>query len=218
MASRCRSLWTRLLAGFSRHIGCHRCGCLAIWRSTEPKHLARALDAHRADCGCERWSLRGLFRRRVFDQELIIRVITSPDGYDTETKEILTRKLTALYSSGVSILRESSSEDEIRLTVSELTSGGAEPQSLVGAVVLTASQVRQLDPRQRGYCIYDTHAPRRRCHADMFGTFPVQGSNKERERFKERRRYALRDLMAAHLLEADTIEKLIAAVQAARNR
>ncbi len=148
MASRCRSLWTRLLAGFSRHIGCHRCGCLAIWRSTEPKHLARALDAHRADCGCERWSLRGLFRRRVFDQELIIRVITSPDGYDTETKEILTRKLTALYSSGVSILRESSSEDEIRLTVSELTSGGAEPQSLVGAVVLTASQVRQLDPRQ----------------------------------------------------------------------
>jgi len=52
----------------------------------------------------------------------------------------------------------------------------------------------------------------------MFGTFPVQGSNKERERFKERRRYALRDLMAAHLLEADTIEKLIAAVQAARNR
>jgi len=174
------------------------------------------LDMHHPNCGCERHSLRGLFRKPVSDNELIVRIVTAPDGYDERTNEILTARLTALFSSGVSVIRENASEAEIRSTILELTNEAAEARRLVGAVILKASNVRFLDQATRAYCVYDTRERNKAHHADIVCTRADGPSNSARKKIDERRRYALRGLMATHLHLASTADEVINLIRGAR--
>lgn len=190
--------------------------CAEVWQQAAHKEKAAALDAHSPNCGCEAHSFAGTSGKPVANEELIVRVVTSPDGYDMEAGELLTSKLTALFSSGVSIIRQGASDDEIKLTVQELTST-AEPRSLIGAVIVQASQVRFLDQSGRSYCVYDTPDRGKTHHADLMCTMPNQGSNSEKKRLMTERRHALKELFMNHLVRSSTVEDLIAVVRQAEN-
>lgn len=195
-----------------------RCsGCVAVWRNASRNEKAQALDAHVLSCGCEVGSLQPPAGEPVKDSELIVRVLTSPDGMDADTGEILTRRLTALFSSGVSVIREGASDDEIRLTVRELTSA-AEPQRIVGCVLVRASAIRHLDPNLRAYCIYDTPDGSKERHADILCTMPTEPSRSQQDRRKEARRRALRDLFQKHTKAVASVEELISIVRAEEAR
>jgi hypothetical protein len=174
------------------------------------------LDERYADCGCERWSLRGLLYRPVRGDELVVRIVTSPDGFDQDTGELLTQKLSSVYSRGLSMVREGASEAEIRATIDELTINAGVERQLVGAVIIRVDQIRLLDSPPRCFCVYDTHAPEKTHHADLLGTFPRHVSNNQSRRIRDERRYHLCALFRDHLAQASTPDEVVVAVQYAR--
>lgn len=150
----------------------------------------------------------------VRDDELVIRVLTSPDGYDTSQGEVLTRKFTALFSSGVSLIRQGASDDEIRQTIGGLTST-AEPNSLIGCVLVRASAIRLLEAPERAFCVYDTEDGGKTHHADILCPMPNQASRSQDKRKNEARRRTLRELFEKHIKRVTDIQDLIAVIRGA---
>jgi hypothetical protein len=150
----------------------------------------------------------------VADEEIIARVVTAPNHYNLVATELLTSRLTALYSSGLSVIRQGASDAEIRSTVLELLSV-YEPQSLVGVIIVQAQQIRQFGEGGRQFCVYDTKEGTKRHHADVFGTIPRVQSKTQVRRIADDRRYGLRDLLARHLRVANSIDEVISAIRAA---
>lgn len=188
-------------------------GCAAAWASAEHLHKARALDAYSPQCGCEKESLHPDGGTPVDDDELIVRVVTGPDSFDNG--EILRNRLTALFSSGVSMIRQGASDAEIRQTVEELTERTAEQRLLIGAVILKAYQVRFLQPERRCFCVFDTPQGGKKRHADIMCPMPNEESNTQNRRWQTDKREALQRLFMEHLHMANTPESLLATIRAA---
>lgn len=165
---------------------CEGSSCSATWKNADRNKKAEAIDGHAPACGCEVHSLRNPACLPVCNDELVIRVLTSPDGYETSNGEVLTRKLTALFSSGVSLIRQGASDDEIKQTVAELTTT-AEQNSLIGCVLVKASAIRLLEFPERSFCVYDTEDNGKTHHADILCTMPNQEAKSQDKRKNEAR-------------------------------
>lgn len=164
-----------------------------------------ALDRAFPNGACQTFSLACPQRSPVNDCEVIARVLTEPADYDVNVNELLTVKLTSAHASGLSIIRTGTADDEILRIINRLMQA-PDAQQLFGAVVMHAAEVRE--PRTH-FCVYDTDAPGLTLHGDIVGTFDPQLSKSAWKREESRRRRALRDKMAAHVVRASTSATLL---------
>ena len=190
-------------------------GCYNAWKTAVPHGKADALGGYAPACRCQYHSLRRPPGNPVGDDEWVIRILVAPDEYDLDTGAILTNKLVALSSSGVSLIRQNAPEDEIRSTVAELTnvSGAPQPRFLVGFVRLKASSIRELEDVAKVFCIYDTEDGSKTHHADILCSLPQEASRNAIEKRKKHRRNILRELMSKHVSRVSCVERLVAMIR-----
>lgn len=183
--------------------------CRSKWRDTAPGDRAEALDELCPNCGCEQHSLRSDDHHPVADAEFVARILTSPDSYDLSTREIVGAKVHAVHRTGFSIVRQDASDEEIHLTVKQLTESGAEPSKLVGAAILPASAIRSLRDTEKWFCIYDTEDGDKKHHADVLGTYPKNLTRNKRDKILSKRRHELRRIMEEKVIHVSTATELI---------
>lgn len=189
--------------------------CCDVWHLSLARDRASLVDQHFPKCACEAVSLQGSGGEPVGPDERIARIVTSPASYNLTTGQFLTGKLTSVYSVGLSVIREGASDQEIRETVSELTNLAADNQSLVGAVVASAREVRDLQDAERWFAVYATDAGTKQRHADLAGTFPTGLSNTQKKKAIDNRRYRLAEMFEKHLVLATDIDELLVELRAA---
>lgn len=188
--------------------------CRLVFNEAENKAKAESLDAHSPQCACESHTLGSEKAEPVVDDEIIIRVLVSPDHIDLDTDELMSNRLTAVHSSGLSVLRQCASDDEIRLTVHQLTQETAEPNTLYGAAIMRASEIRSLnEDNLKWFCVYDTYADQKPSHADVFGTTPL-GSKSSIRKQKSDRRGVLAQVIIDNLIRAEEVDDLISRIRA----
>lgn len=178
--------------------------CRAALDGADILERAGQLDAAFPQCACEPWSLTADGGCGVQNEELVARVLVAPDDYDETASTILTSRLTALYSMGLSVIRQGASDDEVLGTIDELMTKGSERRTLVGAVVMGAEKIRSYaNDDSRWFGVYATDDRGKERHADIFGTTPL-GSNSSAKRTKSQRRNRLAaDMLPLILFEAD---------------
>lgn len=190
------------------------CNCKEVWASAPDRLKAAALDSAFPNCSCESNGLSTGGAGPVLDDEVVARIITSPDGYDCDRKELVRAKLTAIYSSGLSIIRQNASDEEIELTVRQQTVETTERNRLVGAAIMRARDIRYDGVPPRRFCLYDTDEPNKAYHADILAPTPQGGTN-QREQAKKKARKQLEKLLMAHLVEVSSTSELIVQIRAA---
>lgn len=188
--------------------------CYPTWRDAELRERAEILDAHFPNCFCECAPLCSNDNSAVNSDELIARILTTPFSYDISAGQLVSQRLTALYSSGVSFVRQGASDDEIRHTINQLLTNNQDPQQLFGAVLCEASEIRSFCGEERWFGVYATEDGDKTHHVDLLGTTPVAESKTKVRIAKDTRRYALCGLLGEKLLRADTPEALIDALRA----
>lgn len=186
--------------------------CRTVWANAGWHNKAAELDAAFPNCACEAWSLVAEDELAVADEEPVARVLTSPGMYTND--DIITQKLTAAAAGGVSIIRSGASDQEILDTISNLVENQAETQTLVGAVVVQASQIRSLGDAEKWFGVYHTIAPNKASHGDILATTPA-GTSSQRKRLHQERRYRLRDVMRNSIVFATEPDELLAALRQA---
>lgn len=185
-------------------------GCRACWHSASHNDKASALDAAFPSCACEPWSFVGDGFAGIDNNEVIARVVTTPGMYSEG--ELLTSKLTAIDSSGLSIIRQGASDEEILSTINQLVNEAAEPQTLHGAVVFRVADVREIGAPTRHFGIYHTPDADKVAHGDILATRPP-GSNSAVKKEQRTRRYALRDFMLGQIVQESDAGRLLAALR-----
>jgi len=180
--------------------------CRATWAAAGVHQRARTLDEAFPECFCESWSLVAEAESPVGGDERLARILTTPGSYDAG--ELLTQKLTAAWAGGVSVIRSGASDAEIRGTVEQLLNNIQDPQSLLGAVVFTGSEVSTLGAPERHFGAYHTPAPNKTHHADILATVPA-GSKSQQKRSETLRRRDLRDLLQPKIIFEPDVDGLI---------
>lgn len=183
--------------------------CLQVWLQAEPIDRAREMDERFPACGCECHSFCPATGGPIKDGEMLARLFTSPALYDIEADEIVRSRITSVHSRGLSIIRQSASDEEIVLTVRELTESAAERQTLIGASFFRAVRIRSLADPDRWFCVYHTPAPHKTHHADLLGTMPNARSKSQRRNQLSDRRNALAELLFNHLVRIESVGELI---------
>jgi hypothetical protein len=151
--------------------------CRATFEAEPDSERAPRLDAIFPQCICEQWSLTAAGGDAVDDAEMVARILTSPNAYNLDAACIITERLTVLYSAGLSVLRQGASDEEIIGTIETLLAGGAEPKTLVGAVVMRAGKFRSYASNDnRWFGVYATDDEGKLHHVDVLGTTPVAES------------------------------------------
>lgn len=188
--------------------------CAEAWLSDSSKRRAEAFDEKFPNCCCEEHSFAGR-ERGVHDDELVARLFTTPYSYLSDTQGIIWNKLVRVYSDGLSTFRAGCDEAEIREAIERLTTGGAEPNTLAGATLLRASEIRKIGDPQRTFCVYDTAASEFSVHADLIGTWSDKSlSNSKQREQRESRTRELRRIFNEFFVPSATADELIAALRA----
>lgn len=185
--------------------------CRAAFEEAEVFKRAETLDNAFPECACEIWSLTQGNGPGVQSEEVVARILTSPDSYDENTSTIITQKLTQIYSLGMSIIRQGASDQEIIDTVTDLLGNAQEARKLVGAVVIGVEKLRSYandDDNRRWFGVYATDDRGKSHHGDVLGL-----TVKKKE--QQRRRYKLAEDMAPLIIEAIDQLDLIAKLRAA---
>lgn len=179
--------------------------CRVALEAAPINQRAEHLDKAFPQCACEPWSLTEVGGDGIASDELIARVLTSPDAYDETTSTLLTSKLTQLYAMGMSTIRQGCSDAEIKHTVTTLVDGAAEPRKLIGAIVLPAQKFRDYandDDAARWFGVYATDDSGKLHHADVFGTKASKGQ-------QQKRRYRLAEEVQPFLVKAADPDELL---------
>lgn len=187
-------------------------GCRRVWNQAAHAEKASALDAAYPRCSCEVHSLVSADNTAIGAEERLARILTTPGMYDAG--QILTQKLTSAWASGVSIIREGSSDAEISETIRQLVEEAAEPQKLLGASVFRAAEIMAIGAPDRHFAVYHTPAPAKERHGDILATTPA-GSKNARRKEASARRKAIKDLLQPKIIfEADS-QTLLSRLRAA---
>lgn len=184
-------------------------GCRATWAASPILKRAETIDAAFPGCACEPFSLQASGGDGVSNDELLARVLTSPDAYDEKTSSILTQKLMAVYSLGLSVIRQGAADAEILGTIDQLLQGQAEPRKLVGAILFSTRIIRSYDAASRWFGVYATDDDHKQHHVDIIGTTPA-GSTSQSKKLKNERRYRLADDLRQYVIFADQRDALLA--------
>lgn len=184
--------------------------CVKAWYASKNlKTRTQEFDKNYPGCCCEGHSFSGKDQPLLGDEKLA-RILTSPGSYTLDTKMIIWTKLVRVFTDGLSLFRPGWSEREVRQAVERLLNGGAEPQILVGAAVLTVSDVRALGNSSRWFCVYDTESLDFTKHADIAMTNPdINLSRTKYTKESEIRVKHLRDIMDKQVVIAGSAEDLI---------
>jgi hypothetical protein len=190
--------------------------CIDAWFEAAFNERATTLDAFSSNCGCESTSLRKDGGFPVADGEIVARILTSPGHYNLETRELISSKLMTAYQAGLSLVRENASADEIKVTVDQLTAGEEETK-LVGAAIVKADKIRQLqEDSVRWFCVYDTENRDKKDHAEILATKSGAASKSAQKKAESDRRKALRALFEENFHPAETVDDLIEKIKACR--
>lgn len=179
--------------------------CRAVLEAAPLYERASRLDAAFPNCACETWALTNSNGSGISDEQLVARILTSPDSYNESTSTILTGKLTQVYSIGMSVIRQGASDEEIRKTIEDLTTGGSEQKRLIGAVVASAAMFRSYVTEETGFKwfgLYATDDRGKLNHGDVLGTTTTSKQ-------QQKRRYRLATDMQNHVLVSTECEELI---------
>lgn len=185
--------------------------CKAALNAAPDLKRAEHLDAAFPKCACEPWALTAAHGPGIPNEELVARVLTSPDAYEEATSTILSSKLTHIYSLGMSVIRQGASDDEIKHTVHDLLSGGSEPRHLIGAVVANGTMIRAYgneDDAAQWFGLYATDDRGKLRHGDVFGTTVSKGQ-------QQKRRHRLAADMQPLVVPAADVVDLISKLRAA---
>jgi len=183
--------------------------CRCVWTAPPDNSRAERLDVAHPHCACECHSLCEDGHGPVADEDVLARILTSPDGYDIDAREIVTGKLTQVYSCGLSVVRRGASDNEILETIHRLVNGQHEPQELFGAAIFAADQIRGMGDGTRWFGVYATDDEAKKHHGDIAGTTPKAASKKAVKNEKTRRRYQLRDRITPQLITAANDQDLL---------
>jgi hypothetical protein len=186
--------------------------CANKWATALHNKKAEELDAHCVDCGCEAFSLRMPAGNPVASSEYVVRILAAPRDIDASLKEVVRGKLTSLFSSGISVVREGVARAEFVDTVKELISAPV-PAALYGAVIIRVDNIRLSYAAPRRYCVYDTSSGNKQHHADIVGTIPKADTSTKVKRTKDDWRYDLAKMFNECIVEAASIDELISAVE-----
>lgn len=128
------------------------------------KLQAERVDSVFPGCLCEKVQVGNESPGPVADEEFLYRLIISPGDIDEEG-EILLSALRTVKEDGLSVFRESASDDDIIALVSDrLASVEGSPTKVVqGLLRIQTSVVRALQNEELGrlFCVYDETVPRR---------------------------------------------------------
>ena len=186
--------------------------CRATWAEADRHSKAAALDAAFPNCACEAWSLVAEHEPPIGGPEPLARVLTTPGMYDAG--QILTQKLTAAWAGGVSVIRAGAPEAEIRDTIAQLLHNGAEPQTLLGAVVFSGMEVAAIGAPERHFGTYHTPDGTKTHHADVLATKPP-GSRTQQRKIESVRRGGLRDFLQPRIIFEQDTDALVSKLRAA---
>lgn len=188
--------------------------CRETWLADTSKARAENFDEKFPACCCEPHSFAGR-DSGVASDELVARIFTTPDAVNADTREIIWNKLVRVYSDGLSMFRSGCTEAQIREAVNRLTAGGAEPNSLAGVTLISASSIRQAGHPIKWFCLYDTVAAEFDVHADIIGTWTDKALSKTKQRAeRESRLRELRRRFNETFVPSATVEELVAALRA----
>lgn len=149
----------------------------------------------------------------MLDDDVIARIVTAPEAYNLTERSLLRKKLTSVWSAGLSVIQKGASDEEIGVTVAQLTTRQAEPQTLVGAAVIKARDLRAFECAfGRWFAVYSTDAPGQKRHADILGT--IAGASKaQAKKIESERRLQLTAFMQDRIVFADAVAQLIPALR-----
>ena len=178
-----------------------------------PLCRAEAFDALFPACACEAHSFAGKASPLLGDDQLA-RIMTTPGTFNETTKEIIWPKLVRVYTDGISCFRPGCTEGQLLAAIKQLMEGGAEPQVLYGAAVLTVGDVRGAGDPDRWFCVHDTEADEFSEHADIIGTRPDAPSKTKLKEIQSSRIRNLRDRMGTKIVQATDPMDLIVQLRA----
>lgn len=184
--------------------------CFAAFDLEPHNKRAERLDSGSLkDCACEVFALTAAGGDGLSNETVLARVLTYPRGVDATTGELVAKRLLGIHMSGLSVVRTGASDAEIIETVRTLVGDQAETQTLVGAAIFTAGEIRKFDENGRWFGVYATDVPNNLHHADILGTMPAgQSKTKTRDEMKVRQR-ALSQLLKGNLVKSDDETDLI---------
>lgn len=185
-------------------------GCLAAIMGVDAPKRAGSLDEAFPNCVCEAWSLTEKGGPGIGNDEPVARILTTPDHFNEADQTIVTQKLTQLYAMGMSVIRMGASDEEIKQTVDDLLSSGAEPRKLYGAIVVPAEKIRSYaneDDLARWFGVYATDDRGKEHHGDVFGTSVSR--NKQ-----QKRRHLLATDLLSYIVRAESKDDLVTALRA----
>lgn len=209
--------------------------CRSIFDGNHYKRtLANDIEAAMPRCGCEQYSVSSGSPGIVEDKETVIRLVISPRDLDDETGELAAAPFEKAFETGVSVLRDSASDEDCRCQAEDILPHKLDqPRKAVHAITTAAvAEVRSLtdEDGERIFAVYDQVVPRRNpdhsaisTHAGIFARRPPKGGGKKQSKdaiplWQLRKDYAgkLFDLFAAGRIETSTFREHLFAEQNAR--
>lgn len=141
----------------------------ACFHENRKERAARAHAATPSICGCEAYSVSSHSPGPVDDREQLHFVVSDPKSLLNGS--LNPTALTQIDYGGLSVLRESASDTEFKITINQLKERANSADSewfFFGVCSFTASTIRT-DNNQRFLCVYDTGLPDKPNHADIMG-------------------------------------------------
>jgi hypothetical protein len=171
---------------------CEACRAAAA-HDVDGEIAARLHAASSTICGCEKFRLSDLSPRRVEDTEMLDLIISDPQSIQGG-KLPHPSALVQIDRGGLSVLRDTASNDEFEITIRELkdrAEASGRERFFHGICSIPTTEIR-VDGARRFLCVYDTALPAKPNHADIFGpdlkAMAETGiSNAEHERRKRAR-------------------------------
>ncbi|WP_133121891.1 hypothetical protein [Pleomorphomonas carboxyditropha] len=149
----------------------------AVFATNKGKELASAIDACSPKCACQHNTVSEYSIGPIGDDEYLIRLVISPQHVRIK-KTATTPKdgvLSQAESSGMSIFRDSASNEELKAVAEKLVNGarsnGNAKAGLFGVLRFRCGDARDYFPDDEEdpvYCIYDTAKADLPSHGDTF--------------------------------------------------
>ncbi|WP_027555241.1 hypothetical protein [Bradyrhizobium sp. Cp5.3] len=181
--------------------------CRAAIASMPPERIAERLHQATPEmCGCEAYQLGDTSPGRVADAETLNLIVSDPNSLLPDGT-LNPSMLVQLDYSGVSVLRNSATNDEFELTLNELkarSTASGRARYFHGVCAFAAAVVRY-DQDSRLVGVYDTSLPQKPNHADMIAPDMHAGtgaSNSQKERDRRKRHKRVIELIGTSLVPA----------------
>ncbi len=140
-----------------------------------PLTAAEVIDQQFPECGCEKCSVSPHSPGPISSEEKLIRLVVAPLHIDKKLQTPTVAALVRVHSTGLSVVRHSASNDEIRSTAEKLIADVRQRNKgkmvgLHGVFMIHSSSIInwKTTSGNRVFCLYDTGRSHSPLHAEIF--------------------------------------------------